>query len=225
MYIYGHLIWIGFLILISIIVFIIRARRAAALANALANKPPQSVVVIEPGPSTYVPMYPYQGPGPAVQHHPSFQPQPVAPYPQETPYIPPQQVPYPQQSPYIQAQPQPYPQQYPLLQQPPQQQQQPLQSNLQAAPFSPSILSPPPVYAAAAPASVSDAPYPMLQPAPPVSMIAGGPMDNSTAAKGSKSGSIDISKPWQPALFPSDDGTSVGTAPTSRPPQAPQTFH
>ncbi|KAG0055049.1 hypothetical protein BGZ89_002487 [Linnemannia elongata] len=241
MYFYGHLIWIGFLLLVSVIVFIIRARRAAIAASAAASKPQSSVVVIEPAP---IPMHAYQAPVPAQFNHyqpqPHLHPQGFAPDPmlqfqqqqQQQQFYPPlgQQTPYmqPQQPAFIQQQQTPFiqPQQTPFLQQQQQQQQQvqPLQTNLQAAPFSPSILSPPPLYAAATP--LSDAPYPALQPAPPVALAIGSTVTSNAISKGGMTPSdaitVDPSKPWQPSPYPFGDGNTAGTAVKPRQPQAPQ---
>ncbi|KAF8930971.1 hypothetical protein BGZ47_000294 [Haplosporangium gracile] len=239
MYFYGHLIWIGFVIFVSILVFIIRARRAAIASSAAASKPQSSVVVIEPA---SIPMHAYPAPVPAQFNHYQPQPQPhlhpqgFAPNPtlqfqqqqqqhpqqqqqfypplgQQTPYMQPQQTPFPQQqqTPFIQ------PQRTPFLQQQQQQQQvQPLQPNLQTAPFSPSILSPPPLYTAAT--SLSDAPYPALQPAPPVTLANGSTGASNAVNKGgftpkpSDAITVDPSKPWQLSPYPSGDGNTAGTA-------------
>ncbi|KAG0054243.1 hypothetical protein BGZ83_011675 [Gryganskiella cystojenkinii] len=88
---YLHLIWIGVLIILSIIGCVIRARRNAARLEA-ANS---SVAVV------------MQPVGPPVTHttgvqDPKFQQQPVYPqaYPQQQPVYPPQQPVYPQSGPY-----------------------------------------------------------------------------------------------------------------------------
>lgn len=252
MYFYGHLVWIGFLIFLSILIFVIRARRAAAIAASVsASQPQSSVIVIESAP---VPMHPYQPPVPAqynqYQPQPNPYPQSYAPDPmlqfqqqqhqqhqqhlqqqqqyypplgQHTPFIQPQQTPYiqPQQTPYLQ------PQQTPYIQQQQQQHQpEPLQTNLQAAPFSPSILSPPPVYTAAN--SLPDAPYPALQPAPPIPFAMGSTSTSNAMSKGgstpkpSDAFTVDPSKPWQPAPYPGEDGSTAGTSAKPRQPQAPQ---
>ncbi|KAF9120408.1 hypothetical protein BGX30_003181 [Mortierella sp. GBA39] len=239
MYFYPNLIWIGFLIFFSIIVFIIRARRAAAIASAAASKPQSSVVVIEPAP---IPLHAYQA---AQFNHYQAQPQGFAPNPmqfqqqqqqqqfypplgQQTPYIQPQQPAFipQQQTPYIQPQQAPYPQQMPFVQQQQQQQQQQaqsLQTNLQAAPFSPSIMSPPPVYSSAT--SPPDATYPALQPAPPVALAIGATSTSNAVNKGGMTPSDAIMvdpKSWQPAPYPVGDGSTAGTAAKPRQPQAPQ---
>ncbi|KAG0279561.1 hypothetical protein BGZ96_001929 [Linnemannia gamsii] len=250
MYFYGHLIWIGFLIFLSVIYFVIRARRAALAASTTTSQPQGSVIVIEPA---HVPMHPYQPPVPAqynqYQAQPSVYPQGYAPDPmlqyqqqqhqqyqqhlqqqqqyyppqgQHTPFIQPQQTPLaqPQQTPYLQ------PQQAPYIQQQHQQDSQPLQTNLQAAPFSPSIMSPPPVYTAAS--SLPEAPYPALQPAPPVAFGIGSSSTSNAMSKGgstpkpSDAFTVDPSKPWQPSPYPAEDGSSAGTSAKPRQPQAPQ---
>ncbi|KAG0270741.1 hypothetical protein BGZ95_001585 [Linnemannia exigua] len=261
MYLYGHLIWIGFVIFISIIVFIIRARRAAAIASAAANKPQSSVVIIEPAaaPLNSIPMHAYQAPAPGQfnhyqpqpQYHPGFAPDPTlqyhqqqqqqqfyaplgqptpfgqqqSPFPQQQSPFPQQQSPFPQnQSPFPQQQQQqPLPQQQyypPQQEQQQQQQQQPLQTNLQAAPFSPTILSPPPLYAAAATTS-PEAPFPALQPAPPVTLALGS--ISGTTPKSSAAMTMPMTAdPWQPSPYPIEDGNTAGTAGKPRQPQAPQ---
>ncbi|KAG0368552.1 hypothetical protein BGX24_002774 [Mortierella sp. AD032] len=263
MYLYGHLIWIGFLIFISIILFIIRARRAAAIAAA--SKPQSSVVIIESAPFpaaqplNSIPMQPYQAAAPAgfnhyqpqnqSQHHPGFAPDPMLQYQQQqqqqqfyahlgqsAPYGQQQQSPFPQQqsplpqqlspftqqqSPFPQQQQQPQPQQQYYPQQQQQEQQQPLQANLQAAPFSPNILSPPPLYAAAVTTS-PEASYPTLQPAPPVSLAFGSMSGTTPKPSAAMTMAVDPSKPWQPSPYSMDDGNTAGTAAKPRQPQAPQ---
>ncbi|KAF9544481.1 hypothetical protein EC957_012084 [Mortierella hygrophila] len=248
MYFYSHLIWIGFLIFFSIILFIIRARRAAAMAAAAASKPQSSVVVIEPA---SIPMHAYQAPVPGQFNHYQAHPQGFSPNPmqfqqpqqqqqfypplgQQNPYNQPQQSAFipQQQTPYMQPQQAPYPQQMPFVQQEQQQQQQQqqqqaqsLQTNLQAAPFSPSIMSPPPIYSAAT--SPPDATYPALQPAPPVAFAIGSTSTSNAVNKGGMSPEDAITvdpKSWQPSPYPVGDGSTAGTAAKPRQPQAPQTL-